>query len=171
MISNLQNWRWLPLMLVLGWVPWLSAHEPYLMLVAEEPGLLVAEAGFSDGADAEGLGLMLHDRATGELLSEHRFPAGGVLRLPLPAVPYRVTFEGGPGHQLSRIGPELPSGAEDLVVESAVSNATEGSSGSPRMASKSGRGRSTLVVAMFIVAGISFCLGYAAASRTTPGKQ
>lgn len=104
-----RTWPWLTLVFLLG-CAWLGsearAHEPYLRLTEQADGSVLAEAGFSDNADVAGLKLLVRDRATGATLAEHRLPAGGTMTLKPPAVPYRVVFEGGDGHRVSKVGPE-----------------------------------------------------------------
>ena len=87
------------------------AHEPYLLLTANADGTFTAEAGFSDGVSVAGLKLIVRDRGTGEVRSEHTVPASGKLTLPIPPAPYRVVFEGGSGHRISKPGPERETAA------------------------------------------------------------
>lgn len=93
-----------------------AAHEPYLLLVANPNGTFTAEAGFSDAASPEGLKLTLRDRTSGEVISEHALPKSGILTMKTPAVPYRVAFDGGPGHRVSKPGPDAETTPSSLTV-------------------------------------------------------
>jgi len=141
------------------------AHEPYLLLTANDDGTFTAEAGFSDGVNVAGLTLLLRERATGATIAEHVLPEGGKLTLPIPAVPYRVTFDGGPGHKLTKIGPDASAGA----VAPSATGAPEPASpppGTEAVSSPSDSWRlTTLITLVFLLAIGSFALGYAAGGR------
>lgn len=155
----------------------MQAHEPYLQLTATADGTFTAEAGFSDGASVEGLPIFLRARATGETLGEHKLPASGKLTLPIPAVPYRVTFDGGPGHKLSKIGPE-PIAAQTMSDENVRVSAppqkdsetplspTVHAEASPTVPVDSPEMRVTVAV-IFLLTVLSFGLGYIAGRRGT----
>lgn len=97
-----------------------SAHEPYLLLTLEGDRLAI-EAGFSDRSSPEGLPLLVRDRSSGQVLHEYALPASGLLSIPIPAVGYRVVFEGGPGHRVSKPGPVKPSTPAEGVAKSKTS--------------------------------------------------
>jgi hypothetical protein len=117
------------LLLLLGAAA-LRAHEPHLLLTDHGNGTFTAEAGFSDGASPEGLKLLLRERSTGAVLAEHTLPASGKLTLPRPGAPYRVVFDAGPGHRVSKPGPwpesepaTAPVAADKAAVPAAMSAA------------------------------------------------
>lgn len=156
------------------------AHEPYLLLTANAAGTFTAEAGFSDGVSVAGLKLIVRDRGTGEVRSEHTVPASGKLTLPIPPAPYRVVFEGGSGHRISKPGPEREAAAEPakpVPPPTAVADAlpvapalaptptvlAPPTSSTPREDTP----RVVLIVGIFFVFGsIAFALGYGAGRRS-----
>lgn len=115
------------------------AHSPLLSVEANSDGTLYVEGGFSNGSSAAGVKLYLKDKETGEVLWEGVFPENGSIILPIPNAPYTVTFDGGPGHLITKDGPEPPNGfgtgaesgasAEDSGSESSESeNSVDGNS-------------------------------------------
>lgn len=167
-----------------------QAHEPYLLLTANAEGEFLAEAGYSDMASVEGLKLLVRNRDTGETLSEHTLPENGMIVLPIPAVPYRVTFDGGPGHRISKPGPEAPKPAATAAVaaapelreqtketpaaaasapaapETAVAQVATVPSSSSAVSGADETVRIALVVGIFFLFGaIAFALGYGAGRR------
>lgn len=171
------------------------AHEPYLLLDDNQDGTFTAETGFSDRASSAGLKLSLRERTTGETLSEHVIPDGGKLTLKIPAVPYRVVFDGGPGHRVSKPGPftepvspasdsfVLPNQRAPLTAESSTSAAssanlsvtTQSSQQSPSTPHTHGShvhaptgddARIAIIIGIFFVFGsLAFGLGYVAGRR------
>lgn len=139
-----------------------SAHEPFMQLTVSPDGLLLVETGFSDDGSVAGLPLVLRERATNNTLAAHILPEDGRLAVPIPAVPYRVTFDAGPGHKLSQIGPE----ARAPVPPPAPGPASLPAVGPP---ASPGFVRELLPVGLvFLLAAVSFALGYAAGrSRNT----
>jgi len=171
------------------------AHEPYLQISANPDGTFTAETGFSDGSDVAGLKLSIRSRTTSETLSEHVLPTGGKLALPIPAVPYRVTFDGGPGHKVSKLGPErliqasppaetfappatIVSGRASVGVAPSRSATTAPAEAAPTVpVATEGRAatlpfsQSVVAVALvFLLAILSFGLGYVAANRGKPSR-
>lgn len=184
---------WIPLLFV---AVSLRAHEPFLLLTKNADGTFTAETGFSDQSSPEGLKLILRDRNTTELLSEHALPATGKLTLKIPSVPYRVTFDGGPGHKVSKPGPEAeaPPGAAPtapaqptavvaetpkpavLMVAAAATQTPPTTpalapavapSAAPLTNTDADLTRIALVVGIFFLfGGIAFALGYGAGRRS-----
>jgi hypothetical protein len=158
----------------------LRAHEPFLLLTDNADGTFTAEAGFSDNTSPAGLKLLLRDRATGEITAEHALPANGKLTLKRPPAPYRVVFEGGPGHRVSKPGPW----PEETTTEPAGSPRRETRDAAPPPAaevpalpsqatpSETSAGTSetlrvALVVGIFFLFGtVAFALGHAAGRRS-----
>ncbi len=152
------------------------AHEPYLLLTANADGTFTAEAGFSDGVSVAGLKLIVRDRGTGEVRSEHTVPASGKLTLPIPPAPYRVVFEGGSGHRISKPGPERetaagpsnpvppsPAAADAPTLAPAPATTPTALAPPTTSASPDDTARVVLIVGIFFVFGsIAFALGYGA---------
>nr|WP_255810280.1 hypothetical protein [Treponema denticola] len=76
----------------------LFAHSPLLTVEDNGDGTIYVQGGFSNGASAAGVKLYLTDKASGQKIWEGEFPDVGELNLPIPNVPYTVTFDAGPGH-------------------------------------------------------------------------
>ena len=155
------------------------AHEPYLLLTANADGTFTAEAGFSDGVSVAGLKLIVRDRGTGEVRSEHTVPASGKLTLPIPPAPYRVVFEGGSGHRISKPGPEreaaagpsnpvppTTAAADALLVAPAPATTPTALASPTSSAPRDDTPRVVLIVGIFFLFGsIAFALGYGAGRR------
>lgn len=176
-------------LLALAWFAGAAfAHEPYLLVTANEDGTFTAEAGYSDGLSVEGLTLRVRDRATGELIVERRFPADGFLTLPRPAAPYRVEFDGGPGHRLLKSGPEpevtaatpmpaqkgtLPDSPAPAPTAASSFAAADPAASKPRpeaAVASANAGETTriaLIVGIFFLFGaVAFALGFSAGRRS-----
>lgn len=151
------------------------AHEPYLLLTANADGTFTAEAGFSDGVSVAGLKMIVRDRGTGEVRSEHTVPASGKLTLPIPPAPYRVVFEGGSGHRISKPGPEREGAVEPakpvppptaMTDAPALATAPTALASPTSSAPPDDTARMVLIVGIFFVFGsIAFALGYGAGRR------
>lgn len=103
--------RLLWILLSLAVLPRASAHEVYLVLTAQPDGNLLIETAFSDSSSTAGMPVKITDRASGAVLSDLKVPEGGNLTVPIPPQPYRVTFDGGPGHKVTKIGPKAVAAA------------------------------------------------------------
>ena len=88
----------------------LFAHSPLLTVEDNGDGTIYVQGGFSNGASAAGVKLYLTDKASGQKIWEGEFPDVGELNLPIPNVPYTVTFDAGPGHIIVKDGPEPEGG-------------------------------------------------------------
>lgn len=97
----------------------LFAHTPLLSIEGTGDGSLYIEGGFSNGASAAGVKLYLKNKETGEVLWDGVFPENSSITLPIPNVPYTVTFDGGPGHIITKDGIEPPNGfgGENMVAD------------------------------------------------------
>lgn len=111
------------------------AHKPLLTVEDNGDGTIYVETGFSDGSSGAGHKIILKDKETGDVLSELTIPEEGYMEeIPIPTVPYTVTFDAGPGHVVEKDGPfsatepaeaaepetkeELPEAAAEEPVES-----------------------------------------------------
>ena len=99
----------------------LFAHSPLLTVEDNGDGTIYVQGGFSNGASAAGVKLYLTDKASGQKIWEGEFPDVGELNLPIPNVPYTVTFDAGPGHIIVKDGPE-PEDAATAQKPVAVSS-------------------------------------------------
>lgn len=112
----------------------LFAHSPLLTVEDNGDGTIYVQGGFSNGASAAGVKLYLTDKASGKKIWEGEFPDVSEINLPIPNVPYTVTFDAGPGHQIVKDGPapsggfgstppaaseDLNAGTENIAVQSA----------------------------------------------------
>ena len=86
------------------------AHTPLLTIEDNGDGTLFIQGGFSNGASAGGVKLYLTSVVTNEKLWEGVFPDIGELEVAIPAEPYTVTFDAGPGHVVVKDGPPPPGG-------------------------------------------------------------
>ncbi len=100
------------------------AHKPLLTVEDNDDGTIYVETGFSDGSSGSGHKIVLKNKETGEVLSETTIPEEGYIEeLPIPNVPYTVTFDAGPGHMVVKDG---PFSAEAAAAEEAeATEATE----------------------------------------------
>ena len=90
------------------------AHKPLLSVDDNEDGTIYIEVGFSDGSSGSGHDIILKDKA-GKVLNEVKVPAESSLDIPMPSVPYTVTFSAGPGHIVTVDGP-FSEQAEDQTI-------------------------------------------------------
>lgn len=106
------------------------AHKPLLTVEDNEDGTIYVETGFSDGSSGSGHKIVLRDKASGEVLSEYTIPEEGYMEeIPIPNVPYTVSFDAGPGHVVVKDGPFLATEPTDTteseIVEEQPEAATE----------------------------------------------
>ncbi len=93
------------------------AHKPLLSVDDNEDGTIYIEVGFSDGSSGSGHDLILKDNS-GKVLSEYKVPSESFMDVPMPGVPYSVTFDAGPGHRVTVDGPfSEPVAAEETAAE------------------------------------------------------
>ena len=111
-------------LLVLPSVAW--AHKPLLSVEDNEDGTLCIEAGFSDGGSGAGHKIILKEKATGKVISQHKVGEDGSLGLKKPGVPYTVTFDAGPGHVVTKDGPPPDAGAQSKKPAEAPARAEAG---------------------------------------------
>lgn len=106
------------------------AHKPLLMAEDNGDGTIYVEVGFSDGGSGAGHTIILKEKATGKVISEHKVPAESALDLPMPKVPYIVVFDAGEGHAVEQEGPFIEPKADE-AENPASSSATEEESPPP----------------------------------------
>ena len=102
------------------------AHKPLLSVDDNEDGTIYIEVGFSDGSSGSGHDLILKDMA-GKVLTETKVPAESSLDIAMPNVPYTVTFDAGPGHNVTVDGPfsESTAAADSVAPEEVEAEAVE----------------------------------------------
>ena len=93
-----------------------GAHTGFLLPEIDDAGDLRIETGFSDGSTGAGLTIELLSIETGETISTHEIPEGGIVTVPLPEVPYEILMDAGEGHRVTKDGP-LPLSAPDAKIE------------------------------------------------------
>jgi hypothetical protein len=86
----------------------LWAHTPLLVVEDNGDGTLYIEAGFSNGASAAGTDVLLKS-LDGEVLWQGKM-SEDYLEVEMPSVPYTVTLDAGPGHIVTKDGPEPAGG-------------------------------------------------------------
>jgi len=100
------------------------AHKPLLSVEDNGDGTIYIEVGFSDGSSGAGHKIVIKEKATGKVISEHKVPAESSLDLPMPKVPYIVVFDAGEGHAIEQEGPFAES-KEDAAEKPAPELAQE----------------------------------------------
>ena len=81
------------------------AHKPMVLVEDNGDGTIYIEVGFSTGDSGAGHKIIIKEKATEKVLSEHKVPAESALDLPMPKVPYMVVFDAGEGHDAEQEGP------------------------------------------------------------------
>ncbi len=81
------------------------AHKPLLLVEENDDGGILIETGFSTGESAAGFKVFLKEKATGRILEVFTIPEEGTFDIPMPSVPYTVTFDAGEGHIVTKDGP------------------------------------------------------------------
>jgi hypothetical protein len=87
----------------------LWAHTPLLVVEDNEDGTIYIEAGFSNGASAAGTDIIIRSKATEEILWQGKMGEDG-MDVEMPGEPYTVTLDAGPGHIVTKEGPEPAGG-------------------------------------------------------------
>jgi hypothetical protein len=87
-----------------------SAHTPLLMLEDNEDGTLTVQGAFSTGAGAAGIDFYVKNKKEGKILLHQKFPEPSTIEIKIPAEPYYLVFDGGPGHKVVKEGPAPPGG-------------------------------------------------------------
>ena len=100
------------------------AHSLSLLISDQGDGTLLVRGIFSTGQSAAGAMVELRSVPSGDLLYRQRLPEVSELEVAIPAVPYEVILDGGPGHQVVKPGiappggyPEQPGSARSTPVE------------------------------------------------------
>jgi len=101
-----------------------SAHTPLLIVEDNGNGTLRVEGGFSTGQVASGVNLYIRNRLEGKTLQHLTFPDSGELEITIPAEPYYLVMDAGPGHKVVKPGIVPPGGY--TVNSDAVSVDIEG---------------------------------------------
>lgn len=102
------------------------AHKPLLTVEDNGDGTIYVETGFSDGSSGAGHKIILKDQESGDVLSELTIPEEGYIEeIPMPGVPYTVTFDAGPGHVVVKDGPFAATEPAEATEPEAVEEQPE----------------------------------------------
>lgn len=88
----------------------LWAHTPLLIVEDNEDGTIYIEAGFSNGASAAGVTAIVKLKSSGEIFWQGKIGEDGTVETDMPGEPYTVTMDAGPGHIVTKDGPEPSEG-------------------------------------------------------------
>lgn len=93
------------------------AHTLLLNVFDNEDNTITVEGIFSTGELASGAQIRLESLSSEEILYKKRLPDEGELTIKIPAEPYKVILNGGPGHQIVKKGIAPIEGfAKDILV-------------------------------------------------------
>lgn len=87
-----------------------QAHSLHLEVSDNGDGTMLIRGAFSTGETAAGAMVRLVARSSGTVLTELRLPTLGEIELPIPAEPYDIVLDGGPGHGVRKAGIAPPGG-------------------------------------------------------------
>ncbi len=87
----------------------LWAHTPLLVVEDNGDGTIYIEAGFSNGASAAGTDIIIKLKASGEIFWQGKM-GEDYIEHEMPSEPYTVTLDAGPGHVVTKDGPEPVDG-------------------------------------------------------------
>ena len=82
------------------------AHTPLFDCFDEGNNTIVCEAGFSDGASAEGIDIRLTN-AQGKVLAQDKIGADGSVSFERPSEEFSVIFTAGEGHIITVFGDDI----------------------------------------------------------------
>lgn len=102
----------------------LCAHTPLLIIEDSDDENVYIKAGFSNGQDAGGMTLFVKSKFDNRIIEQMKFPEISQLTLRIPAEPYYLVFDGGPGHKVVKNGPAPGTGF--TVHSEAVNNKIPG---------------------------------------------
>lgn len=94
------------------------AHSPLLIIEDSDEEFVYVKAGFSNGQDASGMTLMVKSKFDDRIIETMQFPETSSLTIKIPAEPYYLVFDGGPGHTIAKNGP-APEGGFTVHPEAA----------------------------------------------------
>ena len=86
------------------------AHSPLLIIEDSDEEFVYVKAGFSNGQDASGMTLIVKSKFDDRIIETVRFPETSSVSIKIPAEPYYLVFDGGPGHTIAKNGPAPASG-------------------------------------------------------------
>ncbi len=102
----------------------LFAHTPLLIIEDSDDEWVYVKAGFSNGQDAGGMTLFVKSKFDNRVIDQLKFPEISQLTIRIPAEPYYLVFDGGPGHKVVKNGPAPGSGF--TIHSEAVNNKIPG---------------------------------------------
>ena len=83
-----------------------EAHTPLFDCFEEDEAMIVCEAGFSDGASAEGIDVRVLN-AQGRVLQQDKIGTDGSVHFDRPDEEYSVMFMAGEEHNITVIGDDI----------------------------------------------------------------
>lgn len=83
-----------------------SAHSPIFDCSDNGDGTISCEGGFSDGSSASGVAIHVQD-ASGKAIEELKLDKNSEITFKKPAGDYKVTFDAGAGHQVTKEGKDI----------------------------------------------------------------
>ncbi|MCR4667379.1 MAG: hypothetical protein K5657_08840 [Desulfovibrio sp.] len=83
-----------------------NAHSPIFDCSDNGDGTVSCEGGFSDGSSASGVAIHLLD-GSGKTVEELKLDKNSEITFKKPAGDYKVTFDAGAGHQVTREGKDI----------------------------------------------------------------
>ncbi len=82
------------------------AHSPIFDCSDNGDGTVSCEGGFSDGSSASGVAIHVQD-ASGKSIQELKLDKNSEISFKKPAGAYKVTFDAGAGHQVTKEGKDI----------------------------------------------------------------
>ncbi|MCR5171167.1 MAG: hypothetical protein K6C33_12005 [Desulfovibrio sp.] len=83
-----------------------SAHSPIFDCSDNGDGTISCEGGFSDGSSASGVAIHVQD-ASGKAIEELKLDKNSEITFKKPAGDYKVMFDAGAGHQVTKEGKDI----------------------------------------------------------------
>ena len=83
-----------------------SAHTPLFDCFDDEDNTIVCEAGFTDGASAEGIDVRVSN-AQGRVLEQGTIAEDGSVKFKRPDEEFSVIFSAGEGHSITVFGDDI----------------------------------------------------------------
>ena len=85
------------------------AHTPLLLVEDNGDGTIYIEAGFSNGSSAAGTDILIKLKSSGEVFWQGKM-GEDYIETEMPSESYTVTLDAGPGHIVTKDGPEPAGG-------------------------------------------------------------
>ncbi|MBQ7738747.1 MAG: hypothetical protein IJT59_03730 [Desulfovibrionaceae bacterium] len=89
-----------------AWPQLTLAHSPIFDCSDNGDGTISCEGGFSDGSSASGVAIHVQD-ASGKAIEELKLDKNSEITFKKPSQAYKVTFDAGAGHQVTKDGKDI----------------------------------------------------------------